>query len=154
MKHEDEGTTTSDEYQKLIVPFSRKHQCAMDPWPEELIQSFRSIDEDPTVAMAMLACLIFTFSSIYLSYLYLRFGPSDFRITGSLKDYSVVPILHNITASTLVISSPIETVQPISVKPFFEEIKHVKWVEFQDSTHLPQFEDPDRHVSFFRLDSH
>jgi hypothetical protein len=55
MKHEDEGTTTSEEYQKLIVPFSRKHQCAMDPWPEELNQSFQSIEEDPTVAMAMSA---------------------------------------------------------------------------------------------------
>lgn len=75
-----------------------------------------------------------------------RLGPSEFCVIGSLKDWSITDILHKISYPTLLISSPDDSVQEISVLPFFLKIPKVKWIEFQNSTHLPASEEPERCV--------
>jgi pimeloyl-ACP methyl ester carboxylesterase len=73
-----------------------------------------------------------------------RLGPSEFNVVGSLKSWSIVDILHKIPCPTLVISAPLDSVQEIAVLPFFLRIPTVKWVELQNSTHLPLFEEPEK----------
>ena len=41
--------------------------------------------------------------------------------------------------------------QEVAVLPFFLQIPKIKWVEFQNSTHLAQFEEPERLVVFFLI---
>jgi hypothetical protein len=52
-KHEAEGTTDSQEYMDASTLFYKKHACTVDPWPEELIRSFKEFEKNPTVRLAM-----------------------------------------------------------------------------------------------------
>lgn len=52
-KHEKEGTTDSEEYQKGIQEFYSKHICQVVPFPSELDASFGAMGQDPTVYTTM-----------------------------------------------------------------------------------------------------
>jgi proline-specific peptidase len=125
-KHEAAGTYEAKEYQDATQAFYKKHVCTVDPWPEELNATFACAHANPTVYLAML-------------------GPSEFSIIGSLKNWSIVDILHNISCPTLLISAREDEVQELSVLPFFLNIPKIKWVELQNSTHTPVFEEPERY---------
>ncbi|KAK0210118.1 Alpha/Beta hydrolase protein [Desarmillaria ectypa] len=125
-KHEAEGTTGSPEYQEAMMKFNKKHICDMDPWPQELMQSFGEVMNNPTVYSTM-------------------WGSSDFNMTGTIKGWSVIDILHNIKAPALLLNAPLDEVQPVACMPWFFGIPKIKWVEFQHSTHLAQFEEPEKY---------
>ncbi|KAF8815119.1 proline-specific peptidase [Phlegmacium glaucopus] len=127
-RHEEDGTTDSKEYRDGMMKYYKRHTCTLDPWPKELLASFETSDKNPTVSQTML-------------------GPSEFNIIGTLKSWSIVDILHNIPCPTLLISAPLDSVQEIAVLPFFLNIPKVKWVELQNSTHLPVFEEPEKYFS-------
>jgi hypothetical protein len=52
-KHEAEGTMNSHEYVEASMVFNKKHTCTLDPLPEELIQSFKELEKNPTVHHSM-----------------------------------------------------------------------------------------------------
>lgn len=52
-KHERESTTSSKEYQDALQVFYSKHTCQVVPWPAELVASFKTMEEDPTVYTTM-----------------------------------------------------------------------------------------------------
>ena len=52
-KHEAEGTTDSQEYVDASMIFYKKHACTVDPWPEELDQSFKEFEKNPIVRLSM-----------------------------------------------------------------------------------------------------
>jgi len=125
-KLEAEGKTDAPEYQEGTMKFYSKHVCTTNPWPQELMDSFGAVQRNPTVYHTM-------------------FGQSEFNLTGTLKDWSIVDILHRIPYSTLLISAPLDEVQEAAFLPFFTNIPKVKWVEIPTSTHLAMFEDPERY---------
>lgn len=43
-KHEDDGTTDSDEYKELIDQFNKKHLCTVIPWPDDLGKAFAAMN--------------------------------------------------------------------------------------------------------------
>ncbi|KAF8981863.1 Alpha/Beta hydrolase protein [Cyathus striatus] len=67
----------SKEYQDVMNVFYGKHVCRANPWPEELIRSFAFLEANPSVYQAMQ-------------------GPSEFTVTGTLKTWSIIDIVHNI----------------------------------------------------------
>ncbi|KAG8216355.1 proline-specific peptidase [Butyriboletus roseoflavus] len=120
-KHEREGTTSSKEYQDALQVFYSKHTCQVVPWPEELVLSFKAMEEDPTVYTTML-------------------GTSEFNSTGTLKSWSVIDRLHTIICPTLVVNGTEEGAKDFVIAPFLERIPKVKWIKFAKS-HCPFFED-------------
>ncbi len=52
-KHEEEGTTTSKEYQEGTMIFMKKHVCTLDQWPADVVTSFKAYMENPTVYNTM-----------------------------------------------------------------------------------------------------
>ncbi|KAJ7837109.1 proline-specific peptidase [Mycena leptocephala] len=126
-KHEDAGTTESEEYQKGIQQFYEKHLCRVNPFPDLLVKSFEELSSDSTVYSTMN-------------------GPSEFTVTGTLKSWTVIEDLHKITMSTLIINGWFDEAQDISVVPFFEKIPRVKWVQFAESSHTPFFEEKERYL--------
>ncbi|KAF9816984.1 hypothetical protein IEO21_03749 [Rhodonia placenta] len=125
-KHEREGTTDSKEYHDGTQIFYNKHVCPLVPWPELLLKSFGNMFEDPTVYSTMI-------------------GPSEFNITGSLRTWSVVDKLHDITSPTLVINGQDDEAHDVGNWPFFTQIPRVKWVKFAQSAHMTFFEEPERY---------
>ncbi|TFY81646.1 hypothetical protein EWM64_g2370 [Hericium alpestre] len=126
-KHEEDGTTDSKEYQEGVAVFYGKHVCRLDPWPQDLQDAFALMGEDPTVYTTMV-------------------GPSEFNITGTLKTWSVIDKLHTIKYPTLVMNGVYDEAQDVCVRPFFEHIRKVKWVQFAESSHMPFFEEKERYL--------
>lgn len=75
-------------------------------------------------------------------------GPTNFTTAGmgGLRDWSIVDILHKIECPTLLVTAPSDSVQELAVLPWFVHIPRIKWVELQNSTHLPHLEEPERRV--------
>ncbi|KAF4588509.1 hypothetical protein EYR40_010061 [Pleurotus pulmonarius] len=125
-KHAEAGNFTSPEYRAAIQALHARYFCRIDPLPQDLLTSFLSVDEDPTVFSVLI-------------------GPSIYHMSGVLKDWSIINELHKITCPVLVISSPYDVAQPKAILPWFQEVRQVKWVEMQNSTHTPMYEEPERY---------
>ncbi|KAJ7185275.1 proline-specific peptidase [Mycena filopes] len=128
-RHEEAGTTDSAEYQAGIQQFNEKHLCRVQPWPEDLLSAFESLEADPTVYSTMI-------------------GPSEFNITGTMKAWTVVDDIHKISVPTLLINGRYDDAQDVGVVPFFKRLPKVKWVQFAESSHMPFFEESER---FFQI---
>ncbi|WP_424217625.1 proline iminopeptidase-family hydrolase (plasmid) [Streptomyces sp. BI20] len=125
LRHEAVGTYDSDEYLAAMRVFYERHVCRLTPWPRDFLSSFMEIHNDPTVYHAMN-------------------GPNEFHVIGSLKDWSVVDELGEIDTPTLLISGRYDEATPAVVRPFHEGIKGARWEIFEDSSHLPHLEEPER----------
>ncbi|KAF4563174.1 hypothetical protein EYR36_003613 [Pleurotus pulmonarius] len=127
LRLEKEGKYEAKEYQDGMSVFYKKHVCRLDPWPEEVLEAFKLLDEDPTVYHTMN-------------------GPSEFTIVGSIKSWSIIDDLHHIACPTLVINGAYDEAQDLCVNPFFERIHQVKWVQFANSSHMPFIEERVRYI--------
>jgi L-proline amide hydrolase len=125
VSHEAAGTTDSPEYVEAMHVYYRRHVCRTDPWPAELEATLAAIDADPTVYHTMN-------------------GPSEFHVTGSLRDWSVIDRLHSIAAPTLVITGRYDEATPETVRPFLERIPRVRGAVLPHSSHMPHLEEPER----------
>ncbi|KAK0237045.1 Alpha/Beta hydrolase protein [Armillaria nabsnona] len=130
-KHEQEGTTTSKEYQEGTMIFMKKHVCTLDQWPADVITSFKAYMENPTVYNTMQ-------------------GPSEFRVTGSLKTWSIVDVLHKIAYPTLYISSPQDEVQEVAVMSWLSRVPKIECVKPVNSSHLGMYEEKDRYLRILK----
>ena len=75
-----------------------------------------------------------------------RQGPSEFTITGSLKNWSILDRLHVIDTPTLVINGVDDSAQDECVGPIFQKIKRAKWVQFAKSGHMPFYDEQERYM--------
>jgi pimeloyl-ACP methyl ester carboxylesterase len=73
-------------------------------------------------------------------------GPSEFFITGSIKNWSIEANLHKIKAPTLLINGEYDEAQDETVLPYFNLIERVKWVKFANSSHTPHLEETTRFI--------
>jgi L-proline amide hydrolase len=124
-RHEAAGTTGSEEYFKAMLVFYERHVCRISPWPREYLASFMETSNDPTVYAAMN-------------------GPSEFHVVGTLRDWSVEDCLGEIAVPTLLISGRYDEATPATVQPFQDRIADVRWEIFEESSHLPHLEEPER----------
>ncbi|ONK14915.1 proline iminopeptidase-family hydrolase [Streptomyces sp. MP131-18] len=124
-RHEEAGTTDSDEYLQAMLTFYSRHVCRLDPLPGELAATYMEIFTDPTVYRAMN-------------------GPNEFHVIGSLRDWSVIDYLPGISVPTLIISGRHDEATPATVRPFEELIPNARWEIFEDSSHLTHLEEPER----------
>jgi L-proline amide hydrolase len=71
-------------------------------------------------------------------------GPNEFHVIGSLKDWSIVGDLHRVRTPTLLISGRHDEATPAVVQPYHDEIPGARWEIFEESSHLPHLEEPER----------
>ncbi|MFF3554922.1 proline iminopeptidase-family hydrolase [Streptomyces tsukubensis] len=126
-RHEAAGTTDCDEYQQAVGVFYGRHFCRLDPYPGPLMSTLLEMHSNPAVYHAMN-------------------GPNEFTVTGSLRDWSVRDVLPDIRVPTLVISGRHDEATSAAVRPFRELIPCSGWTVFEDSSHVPHLEEPDRFV--------
>lgn len=124
--HEQAGSTDSPAYQEAMMVFYRRHVCRLDPWPECLLRSFTAMEADPRVYQAM--C-----------------GPSEFHVTGSLRDWDVTPRLEEITLPTLVISGEHDEATPAITEALHRGIAGSRRVVLEGCSHLSHLEQPQRY---------
>ncbi|MFE7135158.1 proline iminopeptidase-family hydrolase [Streptomyces sp. NPDC057638] len=131
LRHEEAGTTDSAEYQEAVRVFYARHVCRLDPWPREFMASFFEIANDPTVYYTMN-------------------GPNEFHVIGTLKDWSVIEYCPDIAAPALVISGRHDEATPVTVQPYVDHIPDVRWELFEESSHQPHMEEPERFRTVLR----
>jgi len=136
-RHEEAGTTDSEEYQQAMMRFYERHLCRIVPFPEELQRTFDLLDEDPTVYHTMN-------------------GPSEFHVIGTLTDWDITPRLNEIRLPALVISGEHDEATPAVVRPLVDALPNARWELIEETSHSTHLEQPERFrelVAAF-LDSH
>lgn len=135
-RHEAAGTYEAPEYLAAVDAFYERHLCRLQPWPQDVLDSFAQLQDDPSVYGSMI-------------------GPSEFTITGTLADWSIARHVHGITAPTLVGYGEHDEATD-SWRPFAERIPGAVVHRFTGASHTPHLEVPeefDRVVRGF-LDRH
>jgi pimeloyl-ACP methyl ester carboxylesterase len=81
-----------------------------------------------------------------------RYGASELAITGSLRNWTVIPKLSKIKVPTLLINAVEDEAQDVAMQPFFDNIEKSKWVTIDNAahfTHVDQREKYMQHLSAF-----
>jgi L-proline amide hydrolase len=124
-RHEEAGTTDSDEYEQAMNVFYERHLCRVVPFPEPLQRTFAQLAEDPTVYHTMN-------------------GPSEFHVVGSLRGWDITPRLREVRVPALVVSGEYDEATPAVVRPLAEALPDSRWELFEGASHCTHLEQPDR----------
>jgi L-proline amide hydrolase len=122
---ERSGETATPEFQAAVMQFYRRHVCRLETWPDEVVRSFAAMEADPTVYGTMN-------------------GPTEFTVVGTIRDFDVTDRLPEIEVPVLLVSGEHDEVRPHLVTAMHERLRHGERVLFEDSSHMPHIEEPER----------
>ena len=127
-RHERAGTTDDPEYTAAAMAFNRRHVCRVDPWPDCVLRSFEFIERHGVVYHTMN-------------------GPSEFHVTGTLREWSVVDRLGEIGVPTLVVTGEHDEATPAINATVTSGISGARSVILPGCSHIAHAEDPDAYVA-------
>jgi L-proline amide hydrolase len=122
---ERSGETSTPEFEAAAMEFYKRHVCRLDPWPEEVERSFAAMESDPTVYATMN-------------------GPTEFTVVGTIAGFDITDRLAEIDVPVLLVSGEHDEVRPDVVGSMRERLRDGEWVLFEDASHMPHLEEPDR----------
>jgi L-proline amide hydrolase len=122
LEHEQAGTTDDPAYEEACLVFYNRHVCRV-PWSESVTRSFAQMPNEVYMTMN---------------------GPSEFHCIGTLRTWDVTPRLEEITIPTLVISGRYDEATPRISQEVSDGIPGSQWVLFEESSHMPHEEEPER----------
>jgi L-proline amide hydrolase len=105
--------------------FRRKHICRLDPEPEILERARAKFGKQVYETM---------------------WGPNEFTVSGTLKDWDVTDRLGEIDLPVLITSGRHDECTPALVEVLHRGIAGSEWVVFEESAHMPHLEEPERFV--------
>jgi proline-specific peptidase len=105
--------------------FKRRHICRLDPEPELLAR-----------ARAQFGAQVYE----------TMWGPNEFTVTGTLKEWDVIERLGELDVPTLVTSGRHDECTPALVEPLAQGIPGAEWVLFEKSSHMAYLEEPERYL--------
>ncbi|MDE3043967.1 MAG: proline iminopeptidase-family hydrolase [Acidobacteriota bacterium] len=126
-RHEAAGTVDDPEYLAATQVYYDEHVCRVVPNPPDVVRTFECMSDDSTVYLTMN-------------------GPNEFFCVGTLRNWSVVDRVKDIVAPTLLISGRYDEATPATVQPFFDHIPNVRWEIFEESSHMPFVEEPEKYL--------
>ncbi|WML46541.1 proline iminopeptidase-family hydrolase [Neobacillus sp. PS3-40] len=119
-KCEKEGTTDSKDYKEATQEFNNNFVCRINPLPEFLTKN--SHLKNPEIYNIM-------------------WGPSEFHVTGNLKDFDCTSQLKEITIPTLFTCGRFDEATPESTKYFSSLTPNSEFHVFENSAHMPYLEE-------------
>ncbi|OBH06002.1 proline iminopeptidase [Mycobacterium sp. E1747] len=120
-RHEAAGTTYTAEYQDAIRTWNETYLCRVRPWPPELLEAFANMGTEIFETM---------------------FGPSDFHIVGTIRDWDVFDRLPEITVPTLILAGRFDECVPEHMWEIHRRIAGSRYELFESSAHMPFIEEP------------
>jgi proline iminopeptidase len=120
-RHEAAGTTYSAEYQAAIRTWNETYLCRVLPWPNELQEAYKGMGTEIFETM---------------------FGPSDFRIVGTIRSWDVLDRLPEIALSTLVLAGRFDECAPEHMWEMHQRIAGSRFELFESTAHMPFIEEP------------
>ena len=118
--HEERELYACPEYQGALAVWYQMYICRMKPWPREL--------EDCWAGVGM---------EIYMTMI----GPSDFTVTGNLKEWDIMDQLGDISVPTLFVAGKYDECTPEHMKMMHDRVPGSEWAYFENSAHMPFFEE-------------
>jgi len=130
IEHEEtDPPKVTPEYRKSASIFYSKFQCRLDPRPAQL---------EEAIALAGVASATSANATMH--------GRYFMKVVGTLRNWSMVEDAHKINVPTLLLNGRYDQAQDSAVKPYFERIPRVKWVQFNESSHTAHFEEHERFI--------
>ncbi|HPQ29064.1 MAG TPA: proline iminopeptidase-family hydrolase [Desulfobacteraceae bacterium] len=123
LKCEASEDFTNPAYQDVVMEFYKRHLCRMDPWPPELYQSMEQMSTDV--------------------YQYM-WGPSEFTLTGTLKEADLTPQLPLLNLPVLLTCGQFDEAHPQTVALFKKLIPGARMHTFRGASHSHILEQPQR----------
>jgi proline-specific peptidase len=120
-EHEASGFTACPEYQSAILGFYRSHVCRLDPWPRGLELAFATAGYQVYNSMN---------------------GPSEFTVTGTLREWDIMDRLGEITVPTLLIGGRYDECTPGHLEQMHHKIAGSRLETIEDASHLCFAEQP------------
>lgn len=111
-----------DAYQAAMMAYYDKHVCLLSPWPASLQKAFSNLNADVYNTM---------------------WGPSEFTITGKLKDFDLTTRLSEITQPVLLTCGDRDEAGVKTVKDFQERFPDASLAVIPKASHLHQLERPE-----------
>jgi pimeloyl-ACP methyl ester carboxylesterase len=105
--------------------FRRRHIIRLDPEPEVLQRARAKFGKQVYETM---------------------WGPNEFTVTGTLRDWDVTDRLGEIQVPTLITSGRHDECTPALVEPLHVGIPGSEWSFFEESAHMPYLEEPDLYL--------
>lgn len=128
-QHEAAGTRESEEYQQAVGEFNARHLCRVLPPPEPIMRAVAGIGQ-----------------AVYRT----MWGPSDFSVIGTLKDYDRTDRLHEISVPTLFTCGRYDICTPESTSWSHQRIPRSELVIFEQSSHAAENEEPEAYLEVIR----
>jgi L-proline amide hydrolase len=125
---ERSGETATPEFQAAVMQFYRRHVCRLETWPDDVVASFEAMEADPTVYGTMN-------------------GPTEFTVVGTIRDFDITDRLAEIDVPVLLVSGEHDEVRPPVVAAMEERLRRCEWALFEDSSHMPHIEEPERFLA-------
>jgi L-proline amide hydrolase len=113
------------EEQAAEKEFWRRHICRVVPEPEALGRSRAKFGKQVYETM---------------------WGPNEFTVTGTLRNWDVIERLGEIELPTLITSGRYDECTPVLVEPLHCGIRGSKWVLFEESSHTALLEETERYL--------
>lgn len=127
-EHEKKQTFADPAYVTATTEFYRRFFCRLNPWPQELEQTFRELGEEPYRTM---------------------WGPSEFTQTGNLQGADLTPTLSRLRVPSLWIGGTVDEVSPARLAGFAEQASG-RVELFEGGSHCLHLEQTSRYVAVLR----
>jgi proline iminopeptidase len=111
-----------DSYQSAMMQYYYKHVCRLHPWPDYLNEAFARTNADVYNTM---------------------WGPSEFTITGTLKNFDLLPQLHKIEVPVLLTCGDNDEAGVKTVRDYRKAFPDASMAVIPDSSHMHHFEQPE-----------
>ncbi len=125
-KHEKDGDFANPEYVEATEYFYRQHVLRMDTWPDDVSEAAELADRRGTYARMS--------------------GPSEFTITGVIKDIEFTDRLNGIRIPVLITCGKYDEVTPAIAETLHAGIENSEAVMFQESSHLQFWEERAKYI--------
>ncbi len=116
---EEEEDYSNALYQDAMMEFYKRHLCRMDPWPDCLNATFEKMN-----------------SAVYNH----MWGPSEFTVTGVLKDFDRTDHLHQITIPVLLTAGEYDEATPERISYFAGKFPSSEIYVFKGASHSHHLE--------------
>ncbi|WP_434347402.1 proline iminopeptidase-family hydrolase [Myxococcus virescens] len=117
------GTVASIDYLEATLHFSEQYMCRMSPWPDALMEV--SSHTNASVRDSL-------------------WGKTEFRITGSLRDYERLDRLPSLTVPSLLICGQHDFTTPRLCRRYSEAMANAELVVIDNASHMAHLEQPRR----------
>ncbi|MCH8026557.1 MAG: proline iminopeptidase-family hydrolase [candidate division Zixibacteria bacterium] len=124
-KNELEGTLDSPDYMPAMMVFFGQFFARKQPWSDELNMAFATLNRD---------------MGEYL------FGPNEFSVTGTLKNYDRTDRLGEIKLPTLIIAGQYDACTPATSKYYQSLIPGAELTIIENAGHLTMHDEPEADI--------